>query len=152
MISHLPQPPIQHRFRIGTSKSEGNFKVAQYGLRLRLQYYSLNARQCVSAREVIVKSGTSWAMNEYRDRLKGLQILLSRTQAGPGRKVKQEQKETSRNHVPRLFLSSVLCRDREGAYEKQPFLPADWPHKEPIHGRQRSDLRCDNLIWPNSGC
>ena len=27
----------------------------------------------------------------YRDRLKGLQILLSRTQAGPGRSVKEEQ-------------------------------------------------------------
>ena len=27
----------------------------------------------------------------YRDRLKGVQILLSRTQAGPGRTVKQEQ-------------------------------------------------------------
>ena len=35
----------------------------------------------------------------YRDRLKGVQILLSRTQAGPGRAVKQEQEETSRNHV-----------------------------------------------------
>ena len=27
----------------------------------------------------------------YRDRLKSMQILLSRTQAGPGRAVKQEQ-------------------------------------------------------------
>ena len=45
--------------------------------------------------------------NEYRDRLKGVQILLSSTQAGPGRKVKQEQEEISRNHVPRLFLGSV---------------------------------------------
>ena len=35
----------------------------------------------------------------YRDRLKGVQILLSRTQAGPGRTVKQEQEEASRNHV-----------------------------------------------------
>ena len=34
-------------------------------------------------------------------------VLLSRTQAGPGRKVKQEQEEISRNHVPILFLSSV---------------------------------------------
>ena len=36
-----------------------------------------------------------------------MQILLSSTQAGPGRKVKQEQEEISRNHVPRLFLGSV---------------------------------------------
>ena len=35
----------------------------------------------------------------YRDRLKGMQILLSRTQAGPGRTGKQEQEQTSRNHV-----------------------------------------------------
>ena len=39
---------------------------------------------------------------------KSLKILLSSTRAGPGRKVKQEQEEISRNHVPRLFLGSVL--------------------------------------------
>ena len=44
----------------------------------------------------------------YRAEKKSLQILLSMSQAGPGRKVKQEQEEISRNHVPRLFLSSVL--------------------------------------------
>ena len=43
----------------------------------------------------------------YRAEKKSLQILLSSTQSGPGRKVKQEQEEISRNHVPRLFLSSV---------------------------------------------
>ena len=43
----------------------------------------------------------------YRDRLKGVHILLSSSQAGSGRKVKQEQEEISRNHVPRLFLGSV---------------------------------------------
>ena len=35
----------------------------------------------------------------YRDRLKGMQMLLSRTQAEPGRRVKQEQEDISRNHV-----------------------------------------------------
>ena len=35
----------------------------------------------------------------YRDRLKGVQILLSNSQAGPGGKVKQEQEEIARNHV-----------------------------------------------------
>ena len=44
----------------------------------------------------------------YRAEKKSMQILLSSTQAGPGRKVKQEQEEISRNHVPRLFLGSVL--------------------------------------------
>ena len=43
----------------------------------------------------------------YRDRLKSMQILLSRTQAGPGRAVKQEQKQTSRNHVQNLQSISV---------------------------------------------
>ena len=44
----------------------------------------------------------------YRAEKKSMQILLSSTQAGPGRKVKQEQEEISRNHVPRLFLNSVV--------------------------------------------
>ena len=35
----------------------------------------------------------------YRDRLNGMQILLNRTQARPGRAVKQEQEQNSRNHV-----------------------------------------------------
>ena len=43
----------------------------------------------------------------YRAEKKSLQILLSSTQAGPGKKVKQEQEDISRNHVPRLFLGSV---------------------------------------------
>ena len=33
-----------------------------------------------------------------------MQILLSRTQAGPSRRVKQEQEEISQNHVQRLNL------------------------------------------------
>ena len=44
-------------------------------------------------------SKVNYVMRLYRDRLKGVQILLSRTQAGPGRKVKQEQEEISANHV-----------------------------------------------------
>ena len=47
------------------------------------------------------------AKDTYREVNKSWQILLSSTQAGPGRKVKQEQEEISRNHVPRLFLGSV---------------------------------------------
>ena len=43
----------------------------------------------------------------YRDEIHSLQILLSRTQAGPGRTVKQEQEEISPNHVQRLNLISV---------------------------------------------
>ena len=43
----------------------------------------------------------------YRDEIYSLQILLSRTQAGPGRTVKQEQEEISPNHVQRINLISV---------------------------------------------
>ena len=44
----------------------------------------------------------------YRAEKKSLQILLSRTQAGPGRKVKQEQEEISRNHVQTFIYPAVL--------------------------------------------
>ena len=40
-----------------------------------------------------------YILHEYRAHKKGLQILLSNSQAGPGRKVKQEQEEISHNHV-----------------------------------------------------
>ena len=49
----------------------------------------------------------------YRAEKRSLQILLSSTQAGPGRKLKQEQEEISRNHVPRLFLCSVGLQRRK---------------------------------------
>ena len=57
--------------------------------------------------------GVEWLVGRtsedtYRDEKKSLQILLSSTQAGPGRKVKQEQEDISRNHVPRHFLDPVL--------------------------------------------
>ena len=40
-------------------------------------------------------------------REKSLQILLSYSQAAPGRKAKQDQEEISRYHVQRLLLRSV---------------------------------------------
>ena len=43
----------------------------------------------------------------YRGREKSLQILISYSQAGPGRKAKQGQEEISCNHVPTFFLGSV---------------------------------------------
>ena len=43
----------------------------------------------------------------YRDRLKGVHILLSNSQAGPGKTVKQEQEEISRNHVQVFIPDSV---------------------------------------------
>ena len=49
---------------------------------------------------------SSW---KYRDLLKGVQILLSNSQAGPGRTVKQEQEEISRNHVQEFIPGSVYA-------------------------------------------
>ena len=48
------------------------------------------------------------SVRHHRDEIYSLQILLNRTQAGPGRTVKQEQGETSLNHVQRLNLISVV--------------------------------------------
>ena len=47
----------------------------------------------------------------YRGVNKGLYVLLSRTQAGPGRTVKQEQEEISRNHVQTFIYLSVFLKD-----------------------------------------
>ena len=49
----------------------------------------------------------STAGKQYRGENKGLFVLLSRTQAGPGRTVKQEQEEISRNHVQTFIFPSV---------------------------------------------
>ena len=45
--------------------------------------------------------------NMYRKGNRGLFVLLSRTQAGPGRTVKQEQEEISRNHVQTFIFPSL---------------------------------------------
>ena len=55
---------------------------------------------------------------------KSLQILLSNIQAGPGRKIKQEQEEISRNHVPSLFAVSVKSREKDLVHGCEKFLPA----------------------------
>ena len=46
----------------------------------------------------------------YRDEINSLQIQLSRTQAGPGRAVKEQQEQNSPNHVQRINLISVHSR------------------------------------------
>ena len=43
----------------------------------------------------------------YRDEINSLQIQLSRTQARPGRAVKEQQEQNSLNHVQRINLISV---------------------------------------------
>ena len=49
--------------------------------------------------------------NMYRAPGKSMYLLLSRTQAGPGRTVKQEQEEISRNHVQTFSGCSVRRRE-----------------------------------------
>ena len=46
----------------------------------------------------------------YRARNKGMHILLSNSQAGIGRTVKQEQEEISRNQVQTFIPGSVIAR------------------------------------------
>ena len=43
----------------------------------------------------------------YRGEINSLQIQLSRTEAGPGRAVKEQQEQNSPNHVQRINLISV---------------------------------------------
>ena len=52
---------------------------------------------------LLSKTGPPFSPSLYRGVNKGLFVLLSRTQAGPGRTVKQEQEEISCNHVRSLY-------------------------------------------------
>ena len=54
-------------------------------------------RRTVAVREGIISLDFP---KQYSARNKGMQILLSNSRAGPGRTVKQQQEEISRNHVP----------------------------------------------------
>ena len=47
----------------------------------------------------------------YRDEINSLQIQLSRTQAGPGRAVKEQEERYSPNHVQGINLISVRCSE-----------------------------------------
>ena len=50
----------------------------------------------------------SRTVDNYRAWNKGMQISLSDSQAGPGRTVKQEQEESSRNHIQAFIPGSVV--------------------------------------------
>ena len=68
---------------------------------------------CPSSKKIIFPHSHyytgAWAYL-YGGEKKGLQILLSYSQTGPGRKVTQGQEEISRNHVPTIFLGCVQTR------------------------------------------
>ena len=61
-----------------------------------------------------------WSVSMYRDRLKGMRILLSRTQAGAGRTVKQEHEQTSRNHG-KITSRNMICWIRNLFKRDKPF-------------------------------
>ena len=57
---------------------------------------------------IALMCSSNCARGIYRGGNKGLCVLLSKTQAGPGRTVKQEQEEISRNHVQTIISPSVI--------------------------------------------
>ena len=63
--------------------------------------------ECDKASRRPAISPQSQSLTLYRGANKGLYVLLSRTQAGPGRTVKQEQEEISRNHAHTFISPSV---------------------------------------------
>ena len=91
---------------------EGNINIK---FSSNVWYETSQARSCKSRK---VSYDESWSdipdflclkIGVYRERLKGVQILLSNSPAGPGRTVKQDQEEISRNHVQTfIYLSLVL--------------------------------------------
>ena len=63
--------------------------------------------RCATGGRVRQKVFNRVVFQSYRARNKGMQILLSNSQAGPCRTVKQEQEEISRNHVHAFIPGSV---------------------------------------------
>ena len=55
-------------------------------------------------------------------------ILLSRTQAGPGRTVKQEQEEISHNHVQTFISFSLYCKSDPNADKGGNILQTSYVH------------------------
>ena len=57
---------------------------------------------------LVYRERDKFTINTYRGVNIGLYVLLSRTQAGPGRTVKKEQDEIYRNHVQTFIFPSVF--------------------------------------------
>ena len=73
----------------------------QENLEANLRDIACRRRKRVATRELRGSAQTppTFPAYLYRDEINSLQIQLSRTKAGPGRAVKQEQEEKSRNYV-----------------------------------------------------
>ena len=68
---------------------------------------------------------------QYIDEIYSLQNLLSRTQAGPGRTLKQEQEEISPNHTQVLFPGPVHV-------QRGDLIFADLVKQDPGRARQNT--------------
>ena len=55
-----------------------------------------------------------------------MQILLSNSQAGLGRKVKQEQEEFSRNHVQAFIPGSVSNNLMKASHTREVYIAVPW--------------------------
>ena len=78
----------------------------------------------------------------YRARNKGVQILLSNSLARPGRTVKQEQEEISRNHI-QAFIPDSVQRERSSMSSlNERGGPNGWGGR--LDKKQFSDIACDS--------
>ena len=69
-------------------------------------------------------------------------FLLSRTQAGPGRTVKQEQEEISRNHIQTfIYLSVLRC-----TFVFRPLLSYTFP--PPLCGKFKNLFSSETILPP----
>ena len=59
--------------------------------------------------QLLHESGKKGILSRYRAPGKSMYFLLSRTQAGPGRTVKQEEEDISSNHVQTFSGCSVVA-------------------------------------------
>ena len=81
---------------------ERQSKTAKCSDRLQLHWILLPHSDDIDVYRIMIENENKGSFHIeylYRDRLKGMQILQSRTQAGAGRTGKEEQEQTSRNHV-----------------------------------------------------
>ena len=67
--------------------------------RLEVLFYDTDPTYLIRTCVIIQYTYQDMLIYVYRGPGKSMRILLSNSQAGPGRKVKQEQEEISRNHV-----------------------------------------------------
>ena len=76
-----------------------------------------------------------WSWRTYRDRLKGVHILLSNSQAGPGRWVKQEQRGIFQSRVGALNGVNSPKPPTELMSEKSDQWVSRWVGQWPCFGR-----------------